>query len=168
LVARIDVEGIKETVYILRQAEPELYKQLIKDVKNEPGVASAVQGIRSNIPTVSPLSGMMHNGRTAYTGARASSNFKPSNRLDRGNQRSILTIGATPSGGGVGFEITDLVGRGARGNTAKAQGMKRGLGGSPSRYVWKGFEQRREGVTRAVVSIIDKYSRMVNVKLKVK
>lgn len=168
MVAKIDVEGVQDTVRLLRQVEPELYKKLISEVKNEPGVASAVAGIKSNIPTVSPLSGMNHNGRTAYTGARASSAFRPSNRLDRGNQRSILTIGAAPSGGGAGFEIVDLVGRGAKGNSAKAQGMKRGLGGSPSRYVWKGFEQRAEGVTRAVVSIIEKYSQIVNVKLKVK
>ena len=168
MVAKIDVEGVQDTVRLLRNVEPELYKKLISEVKNEPGVASAVAGIKSNIPSVSPLSGMNHNGRTAYTGARASSNFRPSNRLDRGSQRSILTIGAAPSGGGVGFEIVDLVGRGPRGNSAKAQGMKRGLGGSPSRYVWKGFEQRKEGVTNAVVSIIEKYSKIVNVKLKVK
>lgn len=168
MVAKIDVEGVQDTVRILRKVEPELYKKLISDVKNEPGVASAVSGIKSNIPTTSPLSGMVHNGRTAYTGARASSNFRPSNRLDRGNHRSILTIGASPSGGGVGFEIADLVGRGRRGNSAKAQGMKRGLGSSPSRYVWKGFEQKREGVTRAVVSIIEQYSKIVNVKLRVK
>lgn len=168
MVAKIDVEGVQQTVRLLRQVEPELYKKLLAEIKNEPGVTSAVQGIKSNIPSVSPLSGMNHNGRTAYTGARASSNFRPSNRLTRANERSILTIGATPAGGGIGFEIADIVGRGNRGNSAKAQGMKRGLGGSPSRYVWKGFEQRREGVTRAVVSIIDKYSKIVNVKLKVR
>jgi hypothetical protein len=163
---KIDVEGVQETVRLLRRVEPELYKKLISEVKKEPGVASAVSGIRSQIPTVTPLSGMAHNGRTAYTGARASSNFKPSNRLDRGSQRAILTVGAASSGGGAGFEIADMVGRGPKGNSPKAQGMKRGLGGSPSRYVWKGFEKRKQGVEQAVFSIIQKYAAIVNVKLR--
>jgi hypothetical protein len=165
---QIDIEGVQDTVRQLRLIEPELYKKMISEVKNEPGVALVVSGIKSRIPSVSPLRGMNHKGRTAYTGAKVSTNFRPSNRLTRGNERSILTIGASSSGGGVGFEIIDIVGRGKKGNSPQAQGMKRKLVGDPSRYVWKGFEEKKEGIERAVLSIIEKYSRIVNVKLKVK
>jgi len=175
LTTKIDVEGVQDTIRLLKNVEPELYKKLIAEVKNEPGVASVVSGIKSRIPAVSPLQGnqfgyggMIHNGRTSSKGAKVSASFKPSNRLDRGSQRSILTIAATPPSDGVGFEIIDIVGRGPKANTRRGQAMQSKLPGSPSRYVWKGFEEKKEGITKAVVSIIDKYSKIVNVKLKVK
>jgi hypothetical protein len=175
LEAKIDVEGVEDTVRLLKQIEPELYKKMIAEVKNEPGVASVVSGIKSRIPSVSPLQGnqfgyggMIHNGRTGYKGAKVSANFKPSAKITRSNERAILTIGAVPPKDGVGFEIIDMVGRGPKGGTRQGQGMQSKLPGSPSRYVWKGFEEKKEGITRAVVSIIEKYSNIVNVKLKVK
>jgi hypothetical protein len=172
---KIDIEGIQETVYILKNAEPELLKKMSAEIKAEPGLNSAMSAIRSRIPTVSPLQGnqfgyggMNHSGRTSYGGAKVSPSFKPSVRLDRGNQRSLVTIVTQTPKNAVGFEIIDMVGRGARGNSAKAVGMRRKLGGSPSRYVWKGFEERKEGIVRGVVAIIDRYAKQVNVKLRIK
>jgi hypothetical protein len=175
MVAKIEVEGIQDTISILRKFEPELYQQLIKDIKNEPGLNQVMSGIRARIPAVSPLlgnqfgyGGMNHNGRTSYKVPKVSTAVTPSKRLNFANQRSIVTIQVVPPKNGVGFEIIDMVGRGKNANTRKAQGMKKKLYGDPSRYVWKGFEERREGITRAVVSIIEKYSDTINVKLKVK
>jgi hypothetical protein len=175
MVAKIDVQGVQDTISILRKYEPELYKQLIKDIKNEPGLNSAMSSIRSRIPSVSPLlgnqygyGGMNHSGRTSYKVPRVSTSVTPSKRLTFTNERSIVTIQVVSPKTGVGFEIIDMVGRGKRANSPKAQGMKRKLSGEPSRYVWKGFEERREGITRAVISILDKYSKTVNVKLKVR
>jgi hypothetical protein len=175
MVAKIEVEGVQDTIKILRQFEPELYKQLVKDIKNEPGLNFAMSGIRSRVPSVSPLQGnqfgyggMNHGGRTRYKVPKVSTSVTPSRRLDFANQRSIVTIQVVSPKNGVGFEIIDMVGRGKNANSRKAQGMKRKLVGNPSRYVWKGFEERREGVTRAVISILDKYSETINIKLKVK
>jgi hypothetical protein len=167
MVAKIDVEGVQDTIKILRQFEPELYKQLIKDIKNEPGMNAALSGIRSRVPSVSPLR-MNHNGRTSYKVPKVSTSVTPSRRLDIANERSIVTIQTVSPKNGVGFEIIDMVGRGRNAGSRKAQGMRKKLGGAPSRYVWKGFEERREGVTRAVISILDKYSETINIKLKVK
>jgi hypothetical protein len=174
MVAKIDIEGVQDTIKILREFEPDLYKQLIKDIKNEPGMNAALSAIRSRVPSVSPLQGnqfgggMNHGGRTSYKVPKVSTSVTPSRRLDIANERSIVTIQVVSPKNGVGFEIIDMVGRGKNANTRKAQGMKSKLGGNPSRYVWKGFEERREGITRAVVSILDKYAQIVNVKLKVK
>ena len=175
MVAKIDVEGVQSTIKILREFEPDLYKQLIKDIKTEPGMTAALSAIRSRIPSVSPLQGnqfgyggMNHSGRTSYKVPRVATSVTPSKRLDFGNQRSIVTIQVTSPKNGVGFEIIDMVGRGKNANTRKAQGMRRKLQGSPSRYVWKGFEAKREGITKAVVNILDRYAKIVNVKLKVK
>jgi hypothetical protein len=172
---KIDIEGIQETVFILKKSEPELLKKMSAEIKAEPGLNEAMSGIRSRIPTVSPLQGnqfgyggMNHNGRTSYGGARVSPSFKPSVRLDRGNQRSLVTIVTAPPKGSVGFEIIDLVGRGKNANSRQAQGMTRKLSGSPSRYVWKGFEERQEGIVKAVTAIIGRYAQMVNVKLRIR
>jgi hypothetical protein len=174
-LAQIDIQGVQDTISTLRKFEPDLYKQLIKDIKNEPGVNEVMSGIRSRIPVVSPLQGnqfgyggMNHNGRTSYKIPKVSVQATPSKRLNFANERSIVTIQVLSPKNGVGFEIIDMVGRGQNANTRQAQGMRRKLAGSPSRYVWKGFEERREGVTRAIVSILDRYSQTVNVKLKVK
>ena len=171
----VEIEGVQRVVYILKNAEPELLKQMSAEIKSEPGLNEVMSGIRSRIPTVSPLQGgefgyggMLHNGRTSYKGAKVSPSFKPSVRLDRGHQRSLVTIVTAPPKNGVGFEIIDIVGRGARGNSARAQGMKEKLSGTPSRYVWKGFEERKEGIQKAVVAIVDRYAQMLNVKLRIK
>jgi hypothetical protein len=169
MVAKIDVEGVQSTIKILREFEPDLYKQLIKDIKTEPGMTAALSAIRSKAPPISPLSGMLESGtKWKYQPPRVTTSVTPSKRLDFGNQRSIVTIQAVSPRNAVGFEIIDMVGRGRKGNSPKAEGMKKKLRGSPSRYVYKGFEQRQAGVTQAVLNILNKYAKIVNVKLKVK
>jgi hypothetical protein len=164
---KISAEGVQETVTQLRKFEPELYKQMQRDIKSEPGLQEAMSGIRNNIPAITPLSGMNHNGRTSYQGARVKPASTPSARLDRGSQRTIVRIDTVSPSNGIGFEIIDMVGRGRNANSAKARGMQSRLGGSPSRYVWKGFEQRREGINKAIVAIIERYSDKVNTKLRI-
>jgi len=164
----IKATGVKETLAELKRLDPELLKQMRKDIKNEPGLTSAVSAIKSNIPPISPLSGMVHNGRTAYKRARVSTSFKPSVRLDRVNQRSIVTINTAPPKDGIGFQIIDMVGRGNRRSSRKALGMQQQLGGLPSRYVYKAIEGKEATLSGAVVSIINRYSEKVNVRLRTK
>ena len=172
---KIDIQGVEDTVKLLRKLEPELLAKMSSEISNEPGLNETMSGIRSRIPTVSPLQGnrdgyggMIHNGRTSYKGATVKPSFRPSVRLGRTNERSLVTIVTAPPAGGVGFEIIDMVGRGKRGNSARAEGMKSKLPQSPSRYAWKGFEERKEGIQKAVVAIIGRYSTLVNVKLRTK
>ena len=164
---KIDVEGLEDAVYRLRQFEPELYKQMQADIKSEPGVQEVITGIKSRVPVVSPLSGMVHNGRTRYETPKVRVASKVSARLSRAGERSLVKIEAVSPSDAVGFEIIDIVGRGQNANTPKARGMLSKLPGSASRYVWKGFEERRESINKAVVAIIARYSEKVNIKLKV-
>ena len=171
---KIDVEGIQETLSILKKAEPSLLSKLRSEIKNEPGLQGAMAAIKSRIPSVSPLQGnefgyggMNHNGRTSYKGAVVKPLVTTStSRLAARGYSRLVTISTAPPSDGVGFEIIDMVGRGAKANTRQAQGMIRKLGGSPSRYVYKGFESKEEGVAVAVRSIVEKYAAIVNVKLR--
>jgi hypothetical protein len=164
----IKVTGIKETMSELRKLDPELLKQMRKDIKNEPGLVNAVSAIKSRAPSISPLRGMIHNGRTAYAKPRVSTSFRPSVRLDRAKQRSIVTINTTPPKDAIGFQIVDMVGRGNRRGSRKAQGMQKGLGGRPSRFVWAAIEGKEAQLSGAVVNIIDDYSKKANVRLRIK
>ena len=167
-MASVKITGIKETMSELKKLDPELLKQMRRDIKTEPGLVNAMSAIKSKAPAISPLRGMIHNGRTAYARPRVATSFKPSVRLDRANQRSIITINTTPPKGAIGFQIIDMVGRGSRRNSGKARGMQQGLGGKPSRYVWKAIEGKESSLSGAVLSIITKYSNQANVRLRVK
>ena len=164
----IKISGIKETIAELKKLDPELLKQMRKDIKKEPGLVAAMSAIKSKTPPTSPLKGMLHGGRTGYGKPRVSTSFRPSVRLDTAKQRSIVTINTAPPKNAIGFQIIDLVGRGNRSNSAKAEGMKQKLGGQPSRYVWKAIEGKEAGLSQGVVNIIEDYSKKANVRLRVK
>jgi hypothetical protein len=172
---RVDVDGIGETVRQLKKFEPELYQQMKREIINEPGVATVISQIESNVPQVSPLQGnrlgqggMLHNGRTRYVIPKIRVYQRPTVKLGRGGtQRSLIGFEAISPGNAAGFEILDLVGRGPDAGSRNAKGMLKKLSGQASRYVWKGYEKRKDGVSRAVLAIVERYSNKVNVKLKV-
>jgi hypothetical protein len=171
---RVDIEGLGETVNRLKKFEPELFNQMKKEIVNEPGVATVLSQIKSNVPTVSPLQGnskgqggMLHNGRTRFVVPKVRVFQRPNATVNRaGGERSLIGFEAVSPGNAVGFEILDIVGRGPNANSRNAQGMLSKLDGNASRYVWKGYERRKEGVSRAVLAIIQRYSDKVNVKLR--
>jgi len=166
--ASVKITGIKETMSELKKLDPELLKQMRRDIKTEPGLVNAMSAIKSKAPAISPLRGMIHSGRTAYARPRVATSFKPSVRLDRAKERSIVTINTTPPKGAIGFQIIDMVGRGSMRNSRKARGMQQRLGSKPSRYVWAAVEGKEASLSGAVLSIITKYSNMANIRLRVK
>jgi hypothetical protein len=171
---QFDVEGVRDTVALLRKIEPESVSAMRKEIQTDPAMLTVVSGIQSRIPAVSPLQGnefgyggMLHNGRTAYGGAKVKIKAPLNTRIRSGNAKSIVSIDTSPPDNAVGFEIIDMVGRGAKGNSRKAIAMREKLSGTPSRYVWKSFESKKEGVTLALNNILQKYANKVNVKLRV-
>jgi hypothetical protein len=171
---QFDVEGVRDTVALLRKIEPESVSAMRKEIQTDPAMLTVVSAIKSRIPTVSPLQGnefgyggMIHNGRTSYGGANVKVKAPLNARIRSGNAKSIVVIDTVTPPNAVGFEIIDMVGRGASANSRKAVGMRKKLGGTPSRYVWKGFESKKDGVTLAINNILRKYADKVNVKLRV-
>lgn len=164
---RIDVEGVQETLNILRRIEPDSIKELRKDIKNDPGLNGAISSIQASIPPVAPLSGMMnHNGRTQYRIPKVSTSFK-SPRRTMARESSLITIVTSPPKDGIGFEIVDMAGRGAGGRSARGRAMIASLAKKASRYVYPGFEQKQEGIVDGVNRILQRYADKVNVKLRV-
>ncbi len=171
---KVDIQGLGETVNQLKKLEPELFKQMRKEIVSEPGVATVLSEIKSNVPTVSPLQGnskgqggMLHNGRTRFVRPNVRVFQRPSATLNRsGGERSLIGFEAVSPGNAVGFEILDIVGRGPNANSRNAKGMLSKLEGQASRYVWKGYEKRKDGVSKAVLAIINRYTTKVNAKLR--
>jgi hypothetical protein len=164
---RIDVEGVQETINILRRIEPEAIKELRSDIKNDPGLNAAVSSIQSTIPPVAPLSGMMnHNGRTQYRIPRVSTSFRSPRRTMSSAESSLITIVTSPPKDGVGFEIIDMAGRGAGARSARGRAMIANLAKKASRYVYPGFEKKEQSLEAGVKRILDKYAEKANVKLR--
>jgi hypothetical protein len=165
---RVDIEGVGETIRQLNKFQPELYQQMKNEIINEPGVVSVISSIESKVPPVSPLRGMLHNGRTRYVLPKIRVYQRPNPTLGRGGtERSLIGFEAVSPGNAAGFEILDLVGRGPDAGSRNARGMLSKLQGQASRYVWKGYERRKEGVSQAVLAIVNRYSNKTNVKLRV-
>lgn len=170
---RLDVQGIQDTVALLRKIEPDSLKAMRQEIITEPGLTAAVSQIKSQIPSVSPLQGnefgyggMLHNGRTSYRVPTVKARSPLNTSLRGRNQKTIVSIDTVSPNDAVGFEIIDMVGRGQRGNTRQAQGMKEKLSGSPSRFVWKNFESRVAGIEQGLTNILNRYAKKVNVKLR--
>ena len=165
---KIDVEGVQETLNILRRFQPEAIKELRSDIKNDAGLNAAVSSIQSSIPPVAPLSGMMnHNGRTQYRIPRVSTSFRSPRRTMTSQESSLITIVTSPPKDGVGFEIVDMAGRGAGARTARGRAMLASLAKKASRYVYPGFEKKEQNLEAGIKKILDKYAEKANVKLRV-
>lgn len=166
---RFDVEGVEETINILRKTQPEALAKLRREIKNEPGLNAAASSIESEIPAIAPLSGMMnHNGRTQYRIPKVAPVFKPPRNMLTTNEASLITLVTTPPKDGVGFEIADMAGRGSGGRSPRGRAMIANLAKKASRYVYPGFEKKQEGLEQGVKNILEDYANLVNVKLKVR
>ena len=164
---RIDVEGIQDTINLLKKIYPESMKELRRDIKNDPGLVAAASSVRSNIPPLAPLSGMMnHNGASQYKIPNVTTAFKSPRRMFTG-ESALVTIVATSPKGSYGFEMADMAGRGGTGRSPRGKAFLRNLAAKASRYVYPGFEKREEGIIEGVNRILEKYANKVNVKLKV-
>jgi hypothetical protein len=171
---QFDVQGVRDTLALLRKIEPDSIKAMRSEIENEPALTAAVSAIKSRIPTVSPLQGnefgyggMVHGGRTSYRPPAVKVKSPLRTALRGRSQASLVVIDVSSPPKAVGFEIIDMVGRGSKGNTPKAIGMRSKLPNTPSRYVWKGFETKAKGIETAVNNILQRYANKVNVKLRV-
>jgi len=177
----VTLVGVKQTLAILRSVEPDVYKQLNKDI--ETILKPAKQNIKRAIPTVAPLSGMMGNGRTSWSQV----SVKTSKSLVAKSGSKLVQI-VSKSTNGAGFEIADIAGRGSgRGRNPKSvtreygykggtrrhringqgQAMIRNLGSSPSRYVYPSVEQQLPQIQADIFKTLEIAAAVINRKLDV-
>ena len=135
------VIGIAEVVKTLKESEKDLVNQARKDLRT--GAKPVADAVKANIPTEAPLRGMVHSGRTAWqpSGVKVTVKTNFSKKAERkGFQLVSIVAGAQGknSMGSASFQIADMAGRKAKGNTASGRAMIRKLNasGRASRYVY--------------------------------
>lgn len=181
--------GVNETIKLMRKFEPQMLKDLRKDIRQI--TQPAVSAIKSNSPKVAPLSGMAHNGRTAYSTPKVTVNITPAQRAKAfgSTTSNLVVINATGSGKVYGFDIADMAGRanqaGKYSQTRKfvdprtGQVVRRRIngqganlisvlnsrGGPASRYVYKNIENKLPAIRQQVARSLDRTIGEFNRKL---
>jgi hypothetical protein len=194
--ASIRVDGLKDTLIILEAIEGDSVKQLKKDADVAVRSSGVFSAIRSNVPSVAPMSGMMHNGATKWAGITNIKTAIPPitlRRLARKRDTPIISIHATGSPDGLGFDYSELAGirrhpprsrskipstglRGAgRGDGSiaiRGQGdnmikvLEDKFGKQPGRFAYEATIKKRPALNTALQVVLDKYAAIVNRKLR--
>lgn len=179
----VKFKGVKEMVDILKSVEPELWKQLRSDIRKI--AAPAVSSIKSNVPTIAPLSGMVGNGRLAWSPVKVNLSITPAQRARAfGSTTSNLVAIISKGSVGQGFVVADMAGRGGgrqrrsetrvypykggvRSHRVNGQGqaMIRALSSKPSRYVYPAIERQLPAIRSGVADSIDLMAKTVNAKI---
>jgi hypothetical protein len=157
LTAEVQIKGIagvNEMIRELKQIEPELYKELRKDLISD--VKPLYQIIKSRIPIEAPLSGMYNNGRLGW-GQTIRVSAKINMRKRRG-YTSLLTVKTSNAA----VEMVDMAGKASQGKTASGKAMIKNLPGTPSRYVWKAAERYLPQIIESANKTLERYSKIKN------
>jgi hypothetical protein len=167
----VKVTGIAEMTKTLKGIDNDIVKQARKDLRT--GAKPVADAVKQNIPSEAPLSGMVHNGRTAWkpSGVKVTVKTNFSKKAER-KGTSLVSIVAGAQGknsqGSAAFQIADMSGRKRKGNTRSGKAMIRGLNstGRASRYVYPAAERQLPYVQDVVRGTIKKLTRDYNRKLK--
>lgn len=191
--AQIKVVGIEQTIRDLNLAD----KQLVRELRKEIGVAirPTARKIKKSIPSIPPISGMIHQGRTRWSPVRATVKLNAKTREKRPGVNPLVSIDVTGSPQGLGFDYAELAGASERSPRARSKVMRRTLvdgsqsveytkanrsgksfienlnyrvqtKGKAGRFAFRIFIGERERLNRETLVILEKYSQKVNRKLR--
>ena len=171
---RAQVVGLKETLRDLNKLDKELSKEIRKDIrKTVQPLADAINAAR---PGGAPLSGMEHNGRTAWNNKRPVvvklDTRKPKRYVDRPGRTVTNVVRVTTKDAPTA--IVDMAGR-AGGSQSRAPQARRRPNfapaltsrlGPPSRFMWREAENMVPEIQRQMEPIIKRVEEIMNRDLK--
>jgi hypothetical protein len=146
--------GVNQMIKELRLVEPELYRQLRKDLIND--VKPLYRAIKSNIPPVAPLSGLNNNGRLGW-----GKPVKVSAKINLKQRRGFTTL-LTVRTENAAVEMIDMAGSRTTGNTPQGRAMIANLSGKASRYVWPAANRYLPQIIQAANGTLERYSKIKN------
>ena len=175
--------GVKEMLQILKDVEPETYKKLRANIRQIS--APAVSAIKTTVPAVAPLSGMIHNGRTAWSPPKVTVSITPNQRSRAfGSTTSNLAAILTRGQSGQALVISDMAGKGGgrqrqirtrpypykggtRTHRINGQGQKfiSALPKTPSRFVYPAIERQLPAIRSQVAITIEEVAKSINARI---
>jgi hypothetical protein len=165
---KIQVKGVAETMRELGKINPALKRELNKDIRKV--LKPMLTEITQSIPTLAPLPGMIHNGRTGWPN-RKNPLIKIDARKPRRNLNEprmsvpVNIVRITTKGAPVA--IVDMAGK-ADGTKSRREAkykrpnFARALPGDPSRYMWRNAEKTLASVQREMNDTIERVVREAN------
>jgi hypothetical protein len=165
---KIQVKGVAETMRELGKINPALKRELNKDIRKV--LKPMLTEITQSIPTLAPLPGMIHNGRTGWPN-RKNPLIKIDARKPRRNLNEprmsvpVNIVRITTKGAPVA--IVDMAGK-AGGTKSRREAkyqrpnFARALPGDPSRYMWRNAEKTLASVEREMSDTIERVVREAN------
>jgi len=167
---RIEVLGLRETLLEVRKVDKALFFRIRAGIKRTADTLG--DRVMMSIPITAPITGMRHNGRTAWGQAT----YKTKVSVAEPNVYTANPL-VSVKFFGVGVEIADMAGRGGgktrksqtnnyswRGTTrshrvtSQGQEMIRALGKAPSRYIWPVAEDAIPQVASNIGYLVDEYA----------
>ncbi len=165
VVPTIDVSVLRDFNRKLNSIDPELRKQVGKDIKG--ALKPQADQMKSRIPTQAPLSGMAtHNGPSAWKGVNVSAYASPG--AGKGSIARIVVFGR----GQYRKALTQADRAGTRGSYRRfpqrkyVENLERryplSAGGRGGRFGWANFIETRPTLIANVMKILDKYASRVS------
>lgn len=164
--ARLEVNGLADTLKVLRRVDPELRKSTIRQMKlsAKPLVVEA----KSLFPATSPLSGW-GNWRGGYDGGTVRKGVKVAfkGNVKRGSQSNVIPLLTLRQVSAAGA-IFDIAGRKSSGNSPSGRAFIARLDrfAPASRIMWPTAERHMPQIVQGVRSAIDEMSRTINEELR--
>jgi hypothetical protein len=165
-MADVIYSNVRDLNKRLDTVEAGLKRELQKEAKN---AAKPLQtAIVNAIPTSAPRRGMNHNGRTSwnnsvnYKGQRVPAKSVTIGFRSGGSKRATVTSLVRVVANSPAVAIVDTA---QRGRTPQGLVFVRGLGGSPSRYVWPAAMRALPAVQTEVRIVLDKYAAIASRRL---
>ena len=167
VVPTIDVSALRALNRKLNELDPDLRKQVGKDIKS--AVAPQVSEIQKLVSAFNPPRGMLHNGRTAWGAPKVSAYATPGG--GRGSVARIEIYG--PARARAGVKIADLAG--TRGEIKTVQGARLieklnslaplSAGGRGGRLGWANFIRSRPRLIAEVEKVLDRFAKIAEGKI---
>jgi len=160
----IEVRGLQESLRELRRLEPEIRKEIGRDIQRL--VRPVAQEINRSIPAEAPLSGMNHAGRTGWSNRRnvavRTDTRRPRRMLTEPPGTSTVAV-IKISTKGAPVAITDMAGR-AGGSSSRrsfeyqrpnfAPALTSALGRPASRFMWADLETKTADLEAGLRDIV--------------
>lgn len=181
--AVVDGADIKAALAELKTIDPALKSALTKELRSS--MVGAASEVKSAWPTITPLSGMGHNGRTSYAQPGAGFSFTPG-RARGGGVSSLMAIRIKIPKNSVGSWIGEMAGlRGKYGSDwskpynkngeimqhrlrgqgqymVRALNARYGSSANGGRWGWKKFVGIKDNLRNVGMGILEKHVERLN------